>query len=720
MVIDSIGTASSVRNTLAVLRLDGPVESLLCGRFASVSASVIAVREMTSATESESGDGVEIRLLGTPAVLSGGAPVAPGSRKATALLAYLAMRPDEPAAREHLAGLLWAESSSGQARANLRQALAQLRRLFRSFGVDPIKTPGDGVMLCTQGLSIDALRLANADTLREAGCSPDAKEFLEGFSVGEPEFEHWLSAQRERLRTRVRQLHELAADDAVKCQRIDEAIDHLLCALNLDPLQEHIHRRIMTLFSTQGRADAAMGQYERCRSVLMRELGVGPDKKTKALLESIRKRRDAAADDSALRPSRTGRSPPLTMPDKPSIAVLAFENMSGDPEQDYFSDGVVEDIITALSKIAGLFVIARNSAFSYKGRHLDVRDVCRELGVGYALEGSVRRTADRVRITAQLIDGDSGGHIWAERYDRELHDIFEVQDEVTRKIVAALAVKLTPDEREHVPGGHMENLKAYEYFLRGREQAFRDTEGANNQARVMLEKALELDPGFSLTWSHLSRNHTVAYVNRWGESPDKSLESAMELGRRAVELDERNAHAYFAVSAAALWMKQHKHAVAAAEMCIAIDPNFAEGHAVLALVLVYSSMPREAIASLETAMRLDPHYRDIYLHLLGLAHMQLEEYEQAIDVLERRLVRKPDSDISRVLLASTYGHMGRFEESRVMWAEAMQINPDYSFEHRRRILPYKNSGDFEHLLDGLRKAGLQQAQCAPTESSTRI
>ncbi|GMQ77227.1 MAG: hypothetical protein BMS9Abin01_2550 [Gammaproteobacteria bacterium] len=222
----------------------------------------------------------------------------------------------------------------------------------------------------------------------------------------------------------------------------------------------------------------------------------------------------------------------------------------------------------------------------------------------------------------------------------------------------------------------------------------------------MLEKAIELDAQFSLAFSHLSRNHVIAYVNRWGETADRSLALAMQLGQHAVELDETNPHAYFAVAAAALWTKQHQRASVAAEKSLAIDPNFAEGHAVLGLILVYSGKPRAAIASLRKAMRLDPHYRDIYLHLLALAHVQLEEYEQAVALLKRRLVRKPESDISRVLLAATYGHMGDVEESRAEWAEALRINPEYSLEHRRKILPYENLADFEHLLNGLRKAGL--------------
>ena len=665
---------------------------------------------MIPEADSDAGTGAEIRLLGAPAVLFAGRSLSPESRKATALLAYLAMRADEPTSRDHLAGLLWGDSANDQARANLRQALTQLRRIFRDIGADPIKTQGDQVTFCSAGLSIDARLLEDSEALPDAARLPLDKEFLEGFTVAEPEFEQWLTAKRERIRARVGQLHERAADDAIEARRIDKAIDHLTSALNLDPLREHLHRRLMRLFAAQGRADAAIAQYERCRGVLVKELGVGPDKETKDLFGQIQAQRGSGEGDPG------GEEPPPMVTDRPSIAVLAFENMSSDPEQEYFSDGVVEDIITDLSKITELFVIARNSSFAYKGRRPDVRDVCRELGVRYVLEGSVRKAADRVRVTAQLIDGTTGGHLWAERYDRDLRDIFAVQDEVTGEIVSALALRLSPEERDRVASRYTENLEAYEHFLRGREQAYRDTPEANAQARAKLEQAVALDPDFSLAFSHLSRNHVIAYVNRWGDTPDRSLDRALELGEHAAKLDEANPHAWFAVGAATLWLRQHERATVAAGKCLAIDPNFAEGHGLFGLILVYSGKPLEAIASLHKAMRLDPHYRDILLHLLALAHVQLGEYERAAAALRRRLARKPESDISRVLLAAVHGHLGDVDASRAEWSEALRINPKYSLEHRRGILPYKNLADLDQILEGLRKAGLVEGEFPPAEA----
>ena len=402
----------------------------------------------------------------------------------------------------------------------------------------------------------------------------------------------------------------------------------------------------------------------------------------------------------------TASEAPLALPDKPSIAVLPFENMSGDPEQEYFADGIAEDIITDLSKASGLFVIARNSAFTYKGRAVNVQEVSRDLGVRYVLEGSVRKAGNRVRITAQMIDGASGGHLWAERYDRDLTDIFAVQDDVTQHIVAALSVKLTRDELKRVVKKGTDNLEAYDIFLKGREHTLRQTKEANAKAVVMLERVTELDPEFAAAVALLAFNHVEAYINRWSVDPDRSFELARELALRAVALDDSEPSAPFALGGVYIWAKQHDRAIAEAEKAIALDPNFAKGYALLGLNLCYAGRPEEAIEALNNAMRLDPHYPDIYLHFLALANFHLERYDDAIGALTRRLLRKPESDISRVLLASSYGHQGRADEARAEWEKVFEANPDYSFEHKRQIVPYKNPADFEHFADGLRKAGL--------------
>ncbi|MDX1429661.1 MAG: adenylate/guanylate cyclase domain-containing protein, partial [Rhodothermales bacterium] len=250
--------------------------------------------------------------------------------------------------------------------------------------------------------------------------------------------------------------------------------------------------------------------------------------------------------------------PPAKLPDKPSIVVLPFANMSSDPEQEYFSDGVSEDIITDLSKMSGLFVIARNSAFVYKGKSSNIPDVCRELGVRFALEGSIRKAGNRVRITAQLIDGTTGGHIWAERYDRELADIFAVQDEVTREIVAALAPKLTKAEQQTPRREPTDNLEAYDWFLRGREQWWRLTKQTNADARKMFERAIELDPNFAMATAFLAGTHLIDHFNQWSESAEQSVRLHAELARRAVALNDQDSFARVQLGMAHMAAMQHE------------------------------------------------------------------------------------------------------------------------------------------------------------------
>ncbi len=380
--------------------------------------------------------------------------------------------------------------------------------------------------------------------------------------------------------------------------------------------------------------------------------------------------------------------------------------MSGDAEQEYFADGISEDTITALSKLSQLFVIARNSSFTFKGRNVNVQEVGRSLGVRYVLEGSVRKSGNRVRITAQLIDATTGGHLWAERFDRDLTDIFAVQDDVTQHIVGALALNLTEGDQQRLATEHTDNLEAYDCFLRGREQLWRFTREQNTQARELLQRAIELDPKFASAYAFLAVAHGLDYINRWSTSPSTSMEQAEEFATRAVALDDRNPYAHWALGIINLHLRRHDMAIREAERSISLAPNLADGHESLGNALHYSGRSEEALACFDRAMALNPYYPDMWLHFQAQAMFQLGRYEEAVASLKRRLVRNPDTDVSRVLLAASYGHLGRFDEARVEWQEVFRINPDYSLEHRRKVLPYKNPSDFERVVDGLRKAGL--------------
>ena len=386
--------------------------------------------------------------------------------------------------------------------------------------------------------------------------------------------------------------------------------------------------------------------------------------------------------------------------------MLPFANMSGDAEQEYFADGISEDTITALSKLSQLFVIARNSSFTFKGRNVNIQEVGRDLGVRYVLEGSVRKSGNRVRITAQLIDAATGGHLWAERFDRDLTDIFAVQDDVTQHIVGALALNLTEGDQRRLATEQTDNLEAYDCFLRGREQLWRFTREQNTHARELLQRAIELDPKFASAHAFLAVAHGLDHINRWNTSSSTSVEQAEKFATRAVELDDRNPYAHWALSIINLHLRRHDMAIREAERSISLAPNLAEGHESLGNTLHYSGRSEEALACFDRAMALNPYYPDLWLHFQAQAMFQLGRYEEAVISLKRRLVRNPGTDVSRVLLAASYGQLGRFDEARVEWQEVFRVNPDYSLEHRRKVLPYKNPDDFELVVDGLRKAGL--------------
>ena len=400
---------------------------------------------------------------------------------------------------------------------------------------------------------------------------------------------------------------------------------------------------------------------------------------------------------------------PATQPrqsQKLSIAVLPFANMSGDAEQDYFADGISEDLITALSKLSQLFVIARNSSFTFKGKNVNVQEVGRSLSVRYVLEGSVRKSGNRVRITAQLIDAITGGHLWAERFDRDLTDIFAVQDDVTQHIVSALAVNLTEGDQQRLASEHTDNMEAYDCFLHARDLWYRLTKETTIKARDLLQRAIELDPNFASAHAFLALTHGLDYINRWSTSPSTSMEQAEEAATRAVALDDRDPSAHWALSIIKLYMRQHDEAISAAERAMVLNPNFAEGHVSLGEALHYSGRSDEALKCFDRAMALSPYFPDVLLHFQAMAMFQLGRYEKAIGLLKRQLIRNPSSDVSHVLLAASYGHLGRLDEARAEWQEVLRINPDYSLEYRRKVLPYKNPSDFELVVDGLRKAGV--------------
>ena len=401
--------------------------------------------------------------------------------------------------------------------------------------------------------------------------------------------------------------------------------------------------------------------------------------------------------------------PTSATPDKPSIAVLAFTNMSGDPEQEYFSDGISEDIITDLSKVSELNVIARNSSFTYKGKPVDVKRVGRELGVRYVLEGSVRKAGNRVRVTGQLIDAESGAHIWADRFDRDLTDIFAVQDELTHEIISALKIKLSAAEEALIADSGTKNVSAHDFFLKGRELLFASKRDRDifEQFMSCFRRAIELDPNYASAYAGLGMGYAFDYQNHWSDAPEKSLDQAQRLADQAISKDDKDAFAHYVAAVVATWNKDYERWVRESDKALALNPNYALALLTRGNVHICTGEPTKAIPYIERAMRLDPDLLNgQYVHFLGLAYFVAGEYETAATCFKDRITINPTTDFSRALLASALGHLGRHEEARQVWHELKGVNPRYSYADHFARLPFKNPADADKLTDGLRKAGL--------------
>jgi adenylate cyclase len=395
------------------------------------------------------------------------------------------------------------------------------------------------------------------------------------------------------------------------------------------------------------------------------------------------------------------------LPDKPSIAVLPFVNMSGDPKQEFFSDGITEDIITALSKLPGLFVIARNSTFTYKGKAVKVKQISEELGVQYVLEGSVQRSANRVRITAQLIDALTGRHIWAERYDRDLKDIFALQDEITINILRAMQVKITEGEQALHRDKGIRNLNCYLKVLEGGNYLGRRDIKGNNLARRMAEEALVMCPESSSAYYLLAATYNLDYWFRSGKSPQESIDKAIELAQKAVALDDAYAQAHGLLSYLYSVKREYEKALAEGQRAVALDPNGADVHDFYAMSLTYAGRPEEAIPLFQKAIRLSPLGATWYFQQFGHALRITGRYEESVSAYKKALQRAPDNIIAHIGLTATYSMMGREKEARAEAAEVLRVNPKFSLDYFAKALPYKDQSLTDSYVNALRKAGLK-------------
>jgi len=405
--------------------------------------------------------------------------------------------------------------------------------------------------------------------------------------------------------------------------------------------------------------------------------------------------------------------PALVLPDKPSVAVLPFANMSGDSEQEYFADGITDDVITELSHFSDLFVIARNSSFQYKGRSVDVRQIGRELGVRYLLEGSIRQSGDRVRITAQLIDAATGAHRWANRYDRRLEDVFAIQDEVVRAIAPVLAAHINKAEVERTLLKPPSAWQAHDFFLRGADTlgayfSSYDT-AALHQARKLLEQSLSADPNYARAYAELSGTYFTAWINPIDDDFRKpeTLDRSYQLARRAVQLDTNLPMARAQLGMVLIFKRRHDEAVAEFERGQALNANFNDWR--FALTLAYAGDASRAVEIGNQLVRLDPFYQPMAAGFLGLANYLLKNYETAVVALVDAAGRSPRHRSVRQWLAAAYAQVGERERAHEEASAVLQIQPDYTIQGTAKHFgPFKRLEDADHLFEGLRKAGLPE------------
>lgn len=417
----------------------------------------------------------------------------------------------------------------------------------------------------------------------------------------------------------------------------------------------------------------------------------------------------------ASKPSATTVAPSL--PSKPSIAVLPFENMGGDPEQAYFADGMTEDMITDLSKVGGLFVISRNSTFAYKSKPRDVREIAKALGVRYVLEGSVRRAGDEVRVNAQLIDATTGGHVWADRYDGQWKNVFALQDQVTRNVVSAMAVELTKEDRERVAQRGTGNAQAYDVFLKGWQHYQRQTPEDFRAAIGHFRQATELDPKYGRAYAALAAIHWEAYRRYWSQAigvPRPYLRAEEFLARAA---QNPTPLAHQVASAMLTHRKQHAEAVAEAGRAVAGDPNDADGYVALAGALGFAGQPGDALEMIERAIRLNPHHPAYYLYQRGLAQFAMKRLDEAATSLERALALQPSDHWSQRLLLAAYGLLGRQQHAKKLLEEIRVSDARRGTSAHQDPLavkalafwyPFASDEVAGQFAEGLRRAGLPE------------
>ncbi len=650
---------------------------------------------------------IDLNVLGPFLLLRNGEPVIIAAKKNRALLAVLALSPRFTATRERLAGLLWGDRQEEQARSSLRQSLALLRKDLGEAGEAVLIARDDTVSLSPVALLVDLAefqRLGLSEHIGELRRAAQLyrDEFIADYSGTDESFENWLTFERARLKQEaVRFFDRLAQRETGQ-----EALSAAQRLIALDPLREASHRRVMEAQFALGNRALALRQFEELRTLLKDELDVEPAAETRALASKI------AAAEPISAPAIAEHKPNQTKALRPTLAVLPFKNLSGDASQDFFSDGISDDLITELSRFRNLQVFARRSTFDFRNAE-GRRNVGQELGAAYVLEGSVRKHGTRVRVTVQLSQTESGEQIWAERFDRDLTDILALQEDVARNIAGTLAIELDDRELDIAHAKPLDDFRAYEHWLHGKRILW--TEGASNlEARRHFQRAAEIDPGFARAHAGLG----VTYVEEAVQFPPEdefheALAKAHEASRRAVSLDPSECLGHAALGWSYLYLRDYVQARKHVDIALRLNPNDADMLANAAYVLAMYGESERAVLCGKTAIRLNPRHPDWYLGFAGTALFAARRYQEAIEVRSRSPGTFYDSWFFG---ASMLARLGRTDEAR-QWVETgmSKLQSRVGRERMDRIgcvklltenNPFRTADDIEHFAESMRMAGV--------------
>jgi TolB-like protein len=630
------------------------------------------------------------------------------TRKGRALLAVLATSPDMRRSRERLAALLWERSAEEQARASLRQTLSEVRRAL-GLGLDGLlDADADCVWLDRERVSTDVAefeRLAGSSDTDdvEGAMSIWTGEFLDGFSIRSAEtFEDWLTAERGRLHSLWLKATDAQLEGAIVQGRTERGIETARRVLESEPLREPTHRALMRLLAADGNRAGALEQYEQCRALLEQELNTSPDVETETLAQRIR------ADAPRRAPSEdVARELAPHPPGKPSLVIKPFENISADPEQDYFSEGLTQDITIALVKIPGLILFMDESPSYHKSRQMTVGELGRQFGARYVLKGGVRKIGGRVRVNVELVESSTGQHVWAERFDRELRDLFVIQDEITEEIVTAMDVKLLSGEGARFLRKALRNPAALDASYHGWDLLFNGTTKRDTQeAQHMFEEVIRLEPTSALGYASAAVAYWSEVASGVSDSPSRARERATELAREALGLGDTTGYSHLILALVHLSNREYDQAMAEATNGVADRPSCNGAYAIKASVFNYLGHPTEAIDFAQYAVRLTPVHPPTFPAILASAYHDSDRHEEAVAAARAAVELSDDKVDPYLIIAASSDALGRAEEARWATHEVLRVKPDFNLAKFAKAQPYKERKDLDRLIARLRNAGL--------------